>query len=285
MSFFHAIFLGLIQGVSEFLPISSSGHLIIIPKLIGISGQSLYFDLILHLGTTFAVVIYFFKDLTTIFFTLLRDLIKHLGNFKKYSGVSILGLKIIAGSVPAAVLGVLLDNYIENIFRNISYVVVFLFIGTVLLILAEYKLRKIGNAENIPSENNDIDNDTLNTKISFKNSLLIGLFQSFAIFPGVSRSGSTISGGVFLDLTRAQAAKYSFLLSVPIIAGAAFYKIVSSIGGPGLIFDGSLVIGFISSFIFGLFAIRFLLDFLGKNKLDIFIIYRLILIVVLLLLK
>ena len=247
MSPLQAITLGIIQGLTEFLPISSSGHLVLVPNLLGWSIQSQAFDTVLHFGTVGALIIYFWKDL----FEIIKS--------KK------LILLLLIGSIPAGILGFLFEKAFEETFRSVSSVLVFLLVGTVLMLVAESRYKKVWHTERIGEIN----------KITNLKSFIIGIFQSFALFPGLSRSGSTISAGMLFGLTREAAARFSFLLSIPIVLGAGFFKIIDSYAV--LSFDLDLLLGFISSFLVGMIAIRFLLKFLKSNNLYVFIIYRLLL--------
>lgn len=247
MNVLQALVLGIVQGLTEFLPISSSGHLIILPEFFGWETQPLVFDTTLHVATALALIVYFRKDLVNIF----------TSNKK-------LGIYMLIGSIPAGILGYLLQDSIENTFRSGEFVVWFLLAGTVLMFLAE-KFKKSDAA---------IDN---------KKSFVIGLFQALALFPGVSRSGATISGGMLFGLSRREAARFSFLLSIPIVLGAGLFKILDSAIEISTLSYDVLTIGFLSAFIAGMFAIKFMLRFLNNNSLNVFIIYRILLVIFLLL--
>lgn len=251
MSFFQAAVLGIVQGLTEFLPISSSGHLVLVPSLLGWEQQSLAFDTFLHMGTVSALIIYFFKDLIKI----AKDL-------------KLITL-LIVGSIPAGILGFLFEDAFEQVFRSSSSVVIFLLAGSFLMFIAEWRYKKVWYNERI----GEIE------KISKKKSFLIGVFQSLALFPGFSRSGATISSGMLFGLTRENAARFSFLLSIPIIVGASVYKVLSSYSE--LSFDAVLFTGYLSSFLVGMAAISFLLKFLKNNDLYVFVIYRVLLAAVL----
>lgn len=247
MNFFQALFLGLIQGFTEFLPISSSAHLIVFPRILGWGEQPLVFDTTVHLGTALALIAYFKKDIYQII-------------TKERS----LGIKILLGSIPAGLLGLVFDRYIENNFRTIFYVIVFMSLGSLLMLIAERFFRA-----------------PLKGKISLKKSIVIGFYQALALLPGVSRSGATISGGMLNGLRHQEAARFSFLLSIPIVVLAGLYKLYGTYAS-GVVLHSSLIVGFFSSFLFGLAAIRFLMGFLKKNRLYIFIMYRVVLVLVLL---
>ncbi|MFC1621973.1 undecaprenyl-diphosphatase UppP [Patescibacteria group bacterium] len=243
MSVLQAITLGVIQGLTEFLPVSSSGHLIILPQVFGWESQPLVFDLVLHLGTALALVGYFFRDLI---------------NFKKLWPI------LLVGSIPAGIIGFLFGDFFEMYFRGTLTVAIFLILGSIFMFLAE-KFAKSKDAN-----------------LGYKKSLFIGLFQALALFPGMSRSGSTISGGMFLGLSREAAARFSFLLSVPIVIAASAFKVYESLSISSLTFDISLFAGFLSSFLIGLLAIKFLMNFVKKHSLFWFVGYRLLLALLLL---
>lgn len=263
MSIFQALILGVVQGITELLPISSSAHLILVPKLFGWSEHSLVFDTTLHLGTAFALLVYFRKEIYSIIKSLFSDLF-HLGfNLKKYSQSGWLGIKILIGSIPTGVIGFLFGDTIGNYFRGVGSVLVFLVIGSLLMLMADIFSRPA--IENIPDVNS-------------KKSFWIGLFQSLALFSGISRSGSTISGGMLLGLRRDLAAKLSFLLSVPIVLSAGIFQGVSSFDSLSSTPPLALFLGFMCSLLSGLVAIKFLMGFLGKHKLTGFIVYRLVLV-------
>ncbi len=261
MSFFQSIILGIIQGASEFLPISSSGHLILVPEFLGWEDHSLVLDTTLHLGTLAAVVIYFWKDLYSIIKSFLSDIQKSI-KFKDFSSKSKLGFKIIVASFPAAILGFLLEDYFENIFRSALFVGLFMTFGTILMFFAEYFASKTPQTKEEPT---------------FKQAIIIGIFQSLALFSGVSRSGATISGGMLNGLKRESAARFSFLLSVPIIFGAGILQLAKLISSGVSFSYVNFGVGFAASFLVGFIAIKFLMHYLKSQKLTIFIIYRLIL--------
>ncbi|KKR56761.1 MAG: Undecaprenyl-diphosphatase [Candidatus Curtissbacteria bacterium GW2011_GWA1_40_47] len=246
MNYFLALLAGAVQGLTEFLPISSTGHLIIFEKIFNISQIEfgLAFDASLHLGTLLAIAIFFFRDY-----------------LKVFSLKNQLFIKLIIGTIPAAIAGLFLETAIESQFRQLWVVGLGLILFSLVIILAE----KFG-----PMVKKEKD-------VTLTNSLIIGLFQSLALIPGVSRSGSTISGGLFLGLKRDEAARFAFLLSGPIIAGAGAKKFLdvatSSISLNDLSF---FIIGIISSAIFGYLTIKYFLKYLSTSTLYPFVIYRVI---------
>ncbi len=264
MSILQALILGVVQGITELLPISSSAHLILIPKLFGWPDHPLVFDTTLHLGTACALLFYFRKEMVAIAKSLFSDLFKLGFNFGKYSESGWLGIKILIGSVPAGVIGFLFGDKIEGAFRGVEFVLVFLIIGSLLMLVA------------------DVFSKTVIEKISDvspKKNFFIGMFQSLALFSGVSRSGATISGGMLLGLKRDLAAKLTFLLSIPIVLSAGIFEGLHSFKSFSSISPLALFLGFICSLLSGLVAIRFLMGFLGKHKLTGFIIYRFALVI------
>ncbi len=265
MTFLQSIILGAVQGLTEFLPISSSAHLLIAPKLLGLQEGPLYFDLILHLGTVAALVLFFWEDLLGILMAIITDFGPHKFSFAKYSKKAQMGFIIALGCVPAVLFGLVFNNYIENNIRDIKYVSLFLAIGSILMFVAEQFFNKVSSSN-------------LFTKLTYKKGLLIGVFQALALLPGISRSGSTISSGMFFGLSREEAAKFSFLLSVPIVVMAAVFELVKSahtvVSAPVMPMIG----GFLSSFIVGVMCIRFLLDYVKNRSLHVFVVYRLVLI-------
>jgi undecaprenyl-diphosphatase len=263
MSILQSLVLGIVQGLTEFLPISSSGHLILIPHLFGWGAHSIAFDTTLHLGTVAALLVYFWEDLWGIVLSFQKDFFGKRLSFKKYSETSWLGLKILIGCIPAGILGILFSDVFEGVFRGVNYVVVFLILGSLLMLLAE--LLKVEKGD-----------------LSLGKSFVVGIFQSLALFPGVSRSGATISGGMLMGMSREAAAKFSFLLSIPIVVIAGVFELVSSSQIFHTISVVDFLVGFFASFVSGMFAINFMLGFLKTHKLYIFIVYRLVLVLFLL---
>ncbi|HEX7593237.1 MAG TPA: undecaprenyl-diphosphatase UppP [Anaerolineae bacterium] len=272
MLILQAIILGIVQGLAEFIPISSSAHLIIVPWLFGWNDpvlDSLTFDVALHLGTLVALLWFFAAD----WVRLIRAGIASIVERKVGDDVDRrLAWFIILGTIPGGIAGVLGEKAITELFHKpnapiapmamIVMAVIIALLGAILFV-----------AERIARHVRGMNDLTL------KDTILIGLAQAFAIFPGVSRSGSTITAGLFLGLQRQTAARFSFLLSAPIIAGAGakslfdLYRDLKT----GQIAQGELIlfpIGFIAAAISGYFCIKFLLRFLQKNSTDIFVYYR-----------
>lgn len=244
----QAIILGLFQGLGEFLPISSSAHLVLIPWLFHWEDPGLTFDIALHIGTLIAVIIYFWKDwlrLVTQGFTAPRTTDGRLFWY------------LVIATVPGAIIGYALEKQAETIFRTPLLIAVALIVMGAILFWAERKSAK----------KDDLNNITLRT------SLLIGLSQALAIIPGVSRSGITMTTGLFSGLNREAAARFSFLLSAPIILGAAIIKVPYLASHPDVI-DANFLIGMVVAFIAGIASIGFLLRYVQTKTFLPFVWYR-----------
>lgn len=258
MNLFFIALLGIVQGLTEFLPVSSTGHLIIIEKLFNLSPVQfgLSFDVALHFGTLLALLFYF-----------RLKIIKIISNF--IQGNRQLGYLLLIGTIPALIAGVLLQKSIETIFRNPIFVAINLILFSLVFLIAE----KVGRQQKNYREINN------------KDSLIIGIFQAVALLPGVSRSGITISGGLFKDLKKNEAGEFAFLLSVPVML-AAFAKDIFDLLKQGISsqYIQSSLLGAAISFIVGLLCIAYFLNYLKKHGLIPFIIYRIVLAVFLLIL-
>jgi len=245
-----SILLGVVQGITEFLPISSSGHLILLRSFLG--GQegnaSLLFDLVVHLVTALIIAIYFHKEIYKII----------VAGPKKW-------LLILIGIIPAGVVGYIYGDTISDGLRSTTVVLVMLIIGSLLMIIGEMITKKITTQHKQHSQP------------GFREIFIMGLFQVLALIPGTSRSGSTIAGGLIAGLTRKTAATYSFLLGLPLIAGAATLKIVALIQVDGVanVDKVSLFAGGIATLISGFLAIHLLMKILTQKTLWLFIWYRL----------
>lgn len=250
MNILEALILGLVQGLTEFLPVSSSAHLVIVPDLLGWEAPSTSFDVMLHLGTMVAVLAYFWRDIMEIAVAFFQKGEKALARRR-------LGALIILGTIPAGVLGALLEKKFEEMFDEPAQVALFLIITGVILVASEAVARRQRHIGDL--------------KVS--DSLLVGLAQAVAIAPGISRSGSTISMGLFLGFTREAAARFSFLLSIPIIAGAALFKLRHGLGSGNGEGAATLAVGFLAAAISGFAAVRFLLGYVRRHNLRLFALY------------
>lgn len=263
MGLFEILILGFIQGIAEFLPISSSAHLIIFRDIFGIgasmsANMELTFDIALHFGTLLAIGVFFFHD----FITMIKQ------GFTK--GVKDDDGKIlwylVAATIPAAIVGVLFEDMIEGMIRS-NYVVIALALAVmgVIIYLADKYSKSTKNIK----------------KMSLKDALIIGCSQVFALIPGFSRSGTTIATGRVLGLDRESAAKFSFFLSAPVVLGAVTLQLLKgtawSIIGANLL---PFILGILVSFVIGILCIKYLLKYLQKHNFKIFMIYRIILAVI-----
>jgi undecaprenyl-diphosphatase len=253
----QAILLGVVQGLTEFLPVSSSGHLLLGQYFLGLDQQrfGLSFDVALHLGTLVAVVTYFWRDLLRMARAFVRSFTRGRNLADPDQRLAYL---VVASTVPAALIGFFFEDFFEAV-RDPWVVVFNLVLVGVLFIVGEAVGSRSRRAE----------------KLGFFGAVAIGLAQAAALVPGVSRSGATITVGLFLGLRREEAARFSFLMSVPIIAGAGSLKLSEAVSeGMGLSEAILFGAGFLSSAVVGYLAIRFLLNFLTDHSLRAFAYYR-----------
>ena len=255
-----SIVLGIIQGIAEFLPISSSAHLILVPYLLGWSEHSMAFDIALHFGTLLAVLVVFFREWWDLFMGAVKKVTKGKSSFENR-----MFWYLVIATIPGAVLGFLLDDIVENVFRTKIWLM-----ATALAVMGV--LIFIG--DKWADKHYKIETDYKH--ITLKQAALIGLSQALAIIPGFSRSGTTILTARLMGLSKSAATKFTFLLSVPIIAGAAILKVGD------LEFTLETLIGVGVSFIVGLFTIKFLLNYIKKHDFSIFAIYRVVFAIIIL---
>lgn len=259
-SIIHAAVLGLVQGLTEFLPISSSAHLILVPKFLGWNdafADSAAFDVMLHMGTLAALLIYFRSDLWRYLWAWLASLRdRRIGDDPNRRIAWLLVISV----VPAALLGAAFESSFDTAFREqIAWIAVFTLAGAALLWLAERWGTRARGLE----------------AMTRTDAAVIGVGQAVALFPGISRSGITIATGLFLGLERDTAARFSFLMSVPVIAGAGIFKARTIVGSElGAAQVGELVVGVLTSAVFGFIAVAFLLRYLRGHGTGIFIAYR-----------
>lgn len=259
MSIIQSVVLGIIQGIGEFLPISSSAHLILLPYLFNWQKSTLAFDVSLHFGTLLAVIIIFSKEWLNLFITA----IKPKKQLLQSQNPKMFWYLIIA-TIPAAIAGLLLDDLIEKIIRDQIWLIALLLaiMGILIYIGDKWASKHYKQKE------------TTFTQITLKQAFIIGCSQTFAIFPGFSRSGTTILIGRLLGLEKEAITKFTFLLSVPIIAGATILKI----GDLTLTID--VVIGILTSFIVGILSIKFLLKYIKKHDFSVFALHRIIIAII-----
>ena len=266
MTLFEAIILGIVQGLTEFLPISSTAHLRIIPALVGWEDPGAAFTAIVQIGTLVAVLLYFWKDI----FTIITAVIKGLLRQKPLEDPDAkMGWMIVAGTLPIVILGILFKSEIETSLRSLYWISGALIGLAIVLSLAEKRIRTTLK-KGLPLKSID--------EIGWTEALLIGLAQSVALIPGSSRSGVTISGGLFLHLDRETAARFSFLLSLPSVLAAALLQlyqtwhiIAASTENMTNILAATLAAGIV-----GYASIAFLINYLKKHTTTIFIAYRLV---------
>ena len=257
MELFRAIFLGVVQGLTEFLPISSSGHLALAQALFGYEETGLTFEVFVHFGTVLSVLVAFRKDIAQILAALFHGIFrpgqwKHRWNSDpnfKLNGMIVIGI------IPAGVVGLLIEDWVDQAFQNPMLVGIMLLVTALILWSSQYA--------KTPDE--DVD---------WKKSILIGLAQTLAIIPGISRSGTTITAGLWLKLDPEYAAKFSFYLAIPVILGASMLKFMDVLQ-VSLTIDQiwALLGGTIAAFISGWIAIIFLMKLLRKGKFSWFALY------------
>lgn len=265
MTYGQAVIYGVVQGFTEFLPISSSGHLVLLPRFMNVEDPGLTFDVFLHLGTLLAILIYFWRDWKAIVLTAIPVRWRAISLLRASSS----NLKppvplkwLIVSTIPALLVGAAFHSSIKTIFRGPAVISMTLILGGVILYLADQfssKAKKIG-------------------EIQFREALWVGIAQCFALMPGVSRSGATITGGRLLGLDRGEAARYSFLISLPVTGAAVVFEMRhydqlfhSSLEA------GPVLVAFAVSFFSGMLAIGFLLSLLKRFGFFSFALYRMIL--------
>jgi undecaprenyl-diphosphatase len=298
--FILSLILGIVQGITEFLPISSTAHLLLVSKYITKSGISLMASNLIQFGTFIAIIQYFFKDIRILITHVTRrirakDGLKEFKNniknwyydpdqlFDPNAKNDILLTQLAVATLPIIISALTLRKAVEGFRESLSYVAIFLTLGGVLIVYSELMhLKKIKIKKS--------------KSMSFKETLLVGIFQSLAVFPGISRSGAALAGGLFLGRNRAESVRFSFLLSLPALGLASMYDLIKAIGefkngninflpaasgwtGTELNLSiVSILIGFVVSYVVGLFTLRFLLKYLATNDSKIFVVYRIILV-------
>jgi undecaprenyl-diphosphatase len=257
MTLFYAFLLGIVQGLTEFIPVSSTAHLLISQKLLGIPASDAMFSflVLVQIGTILSLVVYFWQDLLAI----VVDTLKNLGglrNFKALPENAKMGWFIVIATIPALLAGVLFKDAVEALFKTpLLEAAIRLFAAAILLSLAEY----------LGKRNRKLDSMT------WLDALIVGLMQIISVFPGASRSGTTISGGMFRGFDRPAAARFAFLMSVPVMLAAGIYESLDVFKMPGLgEFLPIVAVGFVTAAIIGWLAIRWLLGYLNKNSLYVF---------------
>ena len=247
MKILQSSILGLVQGLTEFLPVSSSGHLIVFKKLFGIDQEQfgLTFDIALHFATLIAVFIVFWPDILAI----LKKPVQKLT-----------GLLIIA-TIPAALVGLFLNDYIEKISQSGGFLGISFIITAVLLYFSQKAGKRVKTIESM----------------SYVDAAVIGVTQGIAVMPGISRSGSTTSAGLFAGLQKEDAMRFAFLMSIPVILGSAVLGVKDIVSEPAAVEWGPVIVGMLAAGISGYVAIRFMLNFFKKRSLNIFAVYTAVL--------
>lgn len=249
MNYIESFILGIVQGLTEFLPVSSSGHLVIVQNLFHIVSESIVFETVVHLGTLMSVLVVYYADILqmikSFFGAIFKGKVKIAYEKDSHFRLSIL---IIVGTIPAVIAGLFFKDFFEGIFHNIKLVGFTLLVTALILFLTRFI--KVNDK-----------------KLGFWKAIIIGTGQAMAIFPGISRSGTTIATSLFLQVSREEAARFSFLLSIPAIAGAAVLELkdVFEVGISGSEI-GILLVGFFAAFIIGYLAINFLLKVVQSGK-------------------
>lgn len=256
--YLRAVILGLVQALTEFLPISSSGHLVLASHLLGERANALTFDVGLHAGTLVAVLAYFWREWVEMATHGTRDLVRHRARLDRWDWRSRLLLWIAAGTVPAVIVGLLFEGAIEEHLRQAWIVGVLLIVFALLLEAADRMPAQRGRLQDV----------------SLRDAVLVGVAQAIALVPGVSRSGATITAARSLGLDRATAARFSFLLSAPVVLGAAILRLSEAVAGNDDVSWGPLVVGAIVSALAGAAVIHWLLRFLQAHGMRVFVWYR-----------
>ena len=255
MTLLQSFVLGLVQGLTEFIPVSSSGHLVLVPHLLGWhfpKDQSFVFDVLVQLGTLAAVVVYYWQDLTAIARAFILSLVRRQPFAEADARM---GWFLILATLPAVVVGLLAKDLVEQAFASPKMTGVFLLCTAVLLLIAEKAGRRCRSMQ----------------EIDWKDSLWIGFSQVLALLPGVSRSGATLAGGMTRHLDRPAAARFSFLMSVPVMVGAGVLAVKDLFNLPAPHdFLLPLLVGFLTAMVSGYLAIRWLITYLSRHSLYIF---------------
>lgn len=273
----EAILLGVVQGLTEFVPVSSSGHLVLVPHFLGLEPAGLAFDVALHLGTFGAVVGYFRHDLLA-----MARAVVGAGTVAEINHHRRMAALLVLASVPIAIIGLLLRDVFEAAFESPTAAATFLLLTGALLLIGEFARTRRGGFRNamvatgrdrtVGADPADPEGTTL-ARMGPRQALVIGVGQCLALFPGVSRSGTTISAGMVAGLTRPAATRFSFLLALPALVGATLVNIPDLIEGDAVYGPAALLAGVVAAFVSGYLAIRWLLALVARDRLTVFAIY------------
>lgn len=267
MAIWIIIILGIVQGASEFLPVSSSGHLVLFYNIFNITDNTILLSVILHVATLLAVVLCYYKQI----FELIKNPFCETNK------------KLLVATIPTVIIVILLKSLVEKTFSGDFIIIGFLITALVLLIsqIKENKVNKLKNKYFVTQPNIYLskNHNITNLNISYKQALLIGTAQGIAVFPGISRSGSTIATGLISGVSKQEVADFSFLLSIPIIIGGLLFELIDVVKGEVSLNIGwlSLSVGFLFSFISGLVCIKLMLKFVKSKKLTWFSLYLVLL--------
>ncbi|WP_285027245.1 undecaprenyl-diphosphate phosphatase [Plantibacter sp. ME-Dv--P-122b] len=266
MDLINAIILGLVQGLTEFLPISSSAHLRILGEFLpGAKDPGAAFTAITQIGTEAAVVVFFWRDIVRIISSWCKALV---GKIPRDDADARMGWLIIIGSIPIVVLGLFFQDQIETTFRSLWIVAIMLIVFGILL----------GVADAVGAKKRRLKS------LNVRDGVIFGGAQALALIPGVSRSGGTITAGLFMGYERRAAARYAFLLAIPAVFGSGFYQVVKSIGEPSPYGPVETLVATVIAFVVGLAVIAFFMSYISKRSFLPFVVYRIVLGVVLLVL-
>ena len=265
MDFIQAVLLGLIQGLTEFLPVSSSAHLRIASELMGIGDAGAAFTAITQIGTELAVIVFFWRDIIRIIGRWFRSL---TGAVPRRDPDALMGWWIILGSIPIIVLGLLFQDQIESTFRSLWIVASTLIVFGLLLGLADLVGKRALTLD----------------RLNWKHGLIYGLAQALALIPGVSRSGGTITAGLLMGYTREAAARYSFLLAIPAVLGSGFYQLYKALKEPSVTPMGMTLVATVIAFVVALVVIGVFMRYISRHSFLPFVVYRVLLGVVIMVL-
>lgn len=260
MSIFQALILGIIQGLTEYIPVSSTAHLILVPWLLGWSfppETAFVFNILIQWGTLVGVVIYFWRDIVLITRAVITGLLRRQP-FSTFEAR--LGWLVVVATIPAVIVGLLFKKYVEQLYTMYILISLVMMLGGLLMLAAERFGKRTRDLKHM----------------AWLDALIIGLWQVLALVPGVSRSSATVSGGMLRNFMREDAARFSFLMSIPALLGAGVIALKDLFGTPGLVatLAAPLLVGFLAAAISGYFSIRWLLGYLKSRSLNAFIIYR-----------
>lgn len=259
MNIFEAIILGIIQGLTEFLPISSSAHLRVSSELMGIGDAGAAFTAITQIGTEAAVIVFFWRDIVRIIGRWFRSL---SGKVSRTDPDALMGWWIIIGTLPIVILGLLFEDQIETTLRSLWFVAIMLIAFGLLLGLADYLGRKTLELD----------------RLSWKHGLIYGFAQALALIPGVSRSGGTITAGLLMGYRREAAARYSFLLAIPAVLGSGFYQLFKEVRDPSGGAPMSMtIVASVVAFAVAIMVIKFFMGYISKRSFMPFVVYRVLL--------